>query len=444
MTYNYTLNMQKLARISYYSFWTLLIYMPFHIFLSQWLSTYTGGLEVWKIGKDVALFAASLFTICLVFKQRIGDKPFWWLTGFTAVYAALHLLLWAFNADIYDRSAILGTIYNLRLPLFLLLGYGAALLNPTKFVFSSLVKIVIILGTVVAALGVLQYFLPKDLLVHFGYSLERGVRPAFFIDDHAGLPRIMSTLREPNALGAFLLVPIGALTALLVATRNRNKQLLYGGMFGLQALAVFLTFSRSAWLATALVVALTVGWQFRFGVWALLRRWWPALVVLACLVAAVGFMQRNSTFVKSYITHATPDETNDLDSNDYHWLFIKQGVEGIIDQPLGHGPGTAGLASIQNPKGSFLTENYYVQIGYELGVLGLACFVALNVWIYRHLLRHKNQLTLVLLTTFWGYILTNMLLHTWSNEAVAAQWWLLAGVGIAWSRIAKAPAPKSR
>lgn len=422
--------MQKLARFSYYAFWTLLIYMPFHIFLSQWLSTYTGGLEVWKIGKDVALFAATLFTICLVFWQGKGTKQLTWLLGFTGLYGALHLVLWAFNPDIYDRSAVLGTIYNMRLPLFLLLGYGAALLNPTKFVFSSLIKVVVVLGTVVAVLGILQYFLPTDLLTHFGYSLDRGVRPAFFIDDHPDLPRIMSTLREPNALGAFLLVPIGALTALSIATHQRSKQLLLGGLLGLQLLAVFLTFSRSAWLAAALVVACTVAWQFRLGIWTIIRRWWPALAIAGCLLLVVGYTQRHSQFVESYITHATPDETNDLDSNDYHWLFIKQGVEGIVDQPLGHGPGTAGLASIQNPAGSFLTENYFVQIGYELGLLGLALFAGLNVWVYRHLLRHKNQLTLVLLTTFWGYVLTNMLLHTWANEAVAAQWWLLAGVGL--------------
>lgn len=429
--------MQKLARISYYGFWTLLIYMPFHIFLSQWLSTFTGGLEVWKIGKDVALFACTLFTICLVFKEKKGDKPFWWLAGFAGVYGALHLILWACNADIYDRSAVLGAIYNMRLPLFILLGYGVALLNPTKFVFSSLIRIVVIVGTVVAVLGILQYLLPKDVLTHVGYSLERGVRPAFFIDDHPDLPRIMSTLREPNALGAFLLVPIGALTALLLATRARARQLLYCGMLGVQLCAVFLTFSRSAWLAAALVIALTVGWQFRFGIWTIIRRWWPVLAVAACLLLLVGYTQRHSQFVESYITHATPDETNDLDSNDYHWLFIKQGIEGIVDQPFGHGPGTAGLASIQNPNGSFLTENYYIQIGYELGLMGLALFIALNVWVYRQLLRHKNQLTLVLLTTFWGYVLTNMLLHTWSNEAVAAQWWLLAGATLASARIAQ-------
>ena len=56
-------------RIPAYGFWTLLIYMPFHIFLAQWLSTLTGGLEVWKVGKDILLALLVVFTICLVLQR---------------------------------------------------------------------------------------------------------------------------------------------------------------------------------------------------------------------------------------------------------------------------------------------------------------------------------------------------------------------------------------
>lgn len=427
--------MDKLARISYYGFWALLIYMPFHIFLSQWLSQYTGGLEAWKVGKDVGLAVLALFTICLVLWRKTGDRLFYGLLGFTLLYAAFHGVLWLTNTDIYGRSAILGTIYNMRLPLFALVGYGAVLLNPGKFVFSSLFKVVLGVSSLVAFFGVLQYFLPKDFLTHFGYSLERGVRPAFFIDNHTDFPRIISTLREPNALGAYLLVPLGMLTYLLTVARDRNRQLLLGGLLGLHALAIFLTFSRSAWLAALLVTSLIVGWRFRDGIWTFVKRWWLVLAAACCLLLVFGYSQRHSTFVESYITHATPDETVDLDSNDYHWLFFKWGVEGIVAQPFGHGPGTAGLASIQNPAGSFLTENYYVQIGYELGVLGLACFIWFNVWLYRQLWQRRSKpLAIVLLATFWGYVLTNMLLHTWSNEAVAGGWWLLVGAVLALMR----------
>jgi O-antigen ligase len=195
----------------------------------------------------------------------------------------------------------------------------------------------------------------------------------------------------------------------------------------LQLLAIFLTFSRSGWLGAALALVLVFGWQYRESVLRIVRRFWIAGAVVLLLGTTVAFTQRNTPFVQGYISHTSND--GDLSSNDYHWLFIKQGLEGIVDRPLGHGPGTAGLASIQNPHGSFLTENYYIQIGYEVGILGLAIFIAINSLLYVLLWQRRTELwPAVLLATFWSYVLINMLLHIWSNEAVACQWWLLAGL----------------
>ena len=416
-----------MRRIPYWGVLALLIYMPFHIFLAQSVSLATGGLETWKIAKDVILAGLVVFTICLIVQQKLGDRLFYWLVGLTAIYFGLHLLVWAFNPEIYSRSALLGTIYNTRLFGFLLLGYGATILNPTKFVFSSVLKLVLGVSTIVAFLGIVQYVLPHDILTHLGYSLERGARPAFFIDDNQDFPRIMSTLREPNALGAYLILPFTALTLLFLRSKRR---LIIGGAWLLQGLALFLTFSRSAWLGALLAVCLVVWWQYRQQFKTAVKRWWPMLAMAALILVALGITQRNSQFVNSYITHATPEDVQDLDSNDYHLVFIRRGLEGIANQPLGHGPGTAGIVSIQNPAGSFLTENYYIQIGYEIGLLGLALFIALTAIIYIKIYRRQDYVAAILLASFWAYVLTNMLLHTWSNEAVAAQWWLLAGLAL--------------
>jgi hypothetical protein len=420
-----------LRRVPYWGALALLIYMPLHIFLSQSLSLVTGGLEVWKLAKDVVLVLLVVFAVCLVWQQRVATRGFQWLVALTILYFALHLVLWVANPDLYDRSALLGTIYNVRLPCFVLLGYGATLLNPRLFVFSSIFKIVLGVSTVVAFLGVLQYLLPKDLLTHVGYSLERGTRPAFFIDDNPAWLRIMSTLREPNALGAYLVLPFTALSLLIVRARRNRQRLLLIGAWALHALAILLTFSRSAWLGAALAVLLVVVWQYRR--WMRAHRQLLGIVVTGIiLVIGVGFLGlRHTPFFQQYIVHSDPNEqVADLDSNDYHTLLVRQGLEGIADKPLGHGPGTAGLVSIQNPAGGQLTENYYVQIGYEVGVFGLLLFVGLNVWLYVRLWQRRDQFGLVLCAAFWAYVLINMLLHSWSNEAVAAQWWILTGLAL--------------
>ncbi|HEX9153572.1 MAG TPA: O-antigen ligase family protein [Candidatus Saccharimonadales bacterium] len=423
--------MIKLSRVPYIASLLLLAYMPFHIFLSQSVSLVTGGLEAWKIGKDVFLVLACLFTICLVYAKRKGNRSLSILLGLTFLYGVFHLVLWAFNPDIYGRSAILGVIYNMRLPLFAILGYGSVLLLP-KFVFSSVIKVVLIASTIVAFLGVVQFVLPGDILSHLGYSVDRGVRAAFYIDDNTALPlRIMSTLREPNALGAYLILPATAFGLLALRESNKNRRLVFTGVFVLQSLAILLTFSRSAWLGFGLSLFLVVWWQYNAFVAAFLRRFWSLLATLVVVLSVGVFSVSNTDFFQQYIIHGNSSEqVQDLDSNDYHKLLVKRGLEGIVEKPFGHGPGTAGLASIQNPSGGQLTENYYVQIGYEIGILGVALFCVLNAWIYIKIWSRRDYVALVLCASFWGYVLTNMLLHTWSNEAVAAQWWILAGMAL--------------
>lgn len=440
--------MQHLKRIPYILSLLLLAYMPFHIFLSQSISLATGGLDLWKIGKDVVLIVGTLFIICLVWAQGKGNRAFTSLVLLTSLYGGLHLLLWQLQPDAHDRSSMIGIIYNMRLPLFAILGFGAVLLW-SKFAISSVIRIVVALSTVVAGLGVLQYFLPSDILTHLGYGLERGARAAFFIEDHPDLPRIMSTLREPNALGAYLILPVVAVAATLFRTVDKNKRIILSGVLSLHLLAIFLTFSRSAWLGVVVALGLVTWWRFQEPISNALRRFWPVAVgiVLFCVIGI--FAVRNTVFFQQYIIHSNPQEqVADLDSNDLHIQLIKEGLQGIANEPLGHGPGTAGLASIQNPNGGQLTENYYVQIGYEVGIAGLLLFLLFNVWFYTKIWKLGGSVAIILCTSFWAYVVTNMLLHTWSNEAVAAQWWILAGMAVALSsassrkRVLNAKAPQ--
>ena len=374
----------------------------------------------------------SLFVICSVWASGRATKTFKVLLGISATYGLLHVLLWAIHPDIYRQSAFVGLTYNLRLPAFLMLGYGAALLKPNLLERRTVSKLVLLVAAIVAALGVLQYFLPKDILTHFGYSLERGVKPNFFIDDNPLFPRIMSTLRDPNSLGAYLIMPIALAIAWCLRLQNVRNRIVFGGFVLLAVVAEFLTYSRSALAMALLAIVLVAWWHYREASLRFAKRFWPLLIALVLVVGVLGYTQRHNKQISGVVTHATDKQVGAYDSNDYHIIFIKRGLNGIVHNPFGHGPGTAGLASIQSPKGSFLTENYYIQIGYEVGVLGLALFVALNVLVWKLLWQSRRSLlAIALLASAVAYVGMNMLLHTWSNEAVACQWWLLAGMVIA-------------
>ncbi len=418
--------MEKILRVPYFACIALLVYMPFHIFLSQWLSTFTGGLDVWKVAKDGVLAVAVFFSIVLVYAQDgpKKNKPFWIFAGLSWLYFLLHLFLWQANLATSEKVGLLATAYNCRLLGFALLGWSAAILASRYFTLRQVFKIVIIISSIVCVLGIIQYNLPKDFMQHFGYSLDRGVKPDFFIDDKPDLPRIMSTLRDPNSLGAYLILPITILVGAWL--RKPSGRMLFSGLLLLHGLALFLTFSRSAWLGAFLSAAIIVFWHFKTQAKDIVKKYWPFLLGGIVLLVVAVFLLRDQYIVQNIVFHSD-ENTQMVDSNNLHLDFAQKGIDGITDKPLGHGPGTAGLVSIQTDK-VVLTENYFIQIGYEVGILGLAVLIVLMFIILRELHRKDNFYSRAIVASFVGITFCAMLLHTWSNEAVAAQWWILAGL----------------
>lgn len=406
--------------------------MPFHVFLVQSLSLITGGLSVWKAAKDVFALVITVVTIGLVYWQKKSTKLFNQFLLLAIAYGAIHLLVWAINPNIYKQTAFLGTIYNTRLFGYLLIGMGAALLWPKELKQEKVIKVVLIISTIVCVLGVLQYFLSKDILTHLGYSIERGVKPNFFIDDKPDLPRIMSTLRDPNSLGAYLLIPLTILTLQLFDKQHKKRRMLLAGLLSLHLLALFLTFSRGAWLGAIIAAGLLGFLNFRKQVTKWLLKYWPLAVGGVLLIGSFVLMVKNQYVVQNVLEHSDKStaQKSKLDSNGYHFYFVRRALSGIVHRPVGHGPGTAGIVSIQNPNGGFLTENYYLQIGYEVGVLGLCLFLFTLYLLQLHLRRKLTAgplLETALFITFWSYTIMSLVAHLWTNEAVAVQWWLLAG-----------------
>ena len=419
----------KLRQIPYYASIALLVYMPFHIFLSQWLSTFTGGLDYWKGTKDVVTFALACISLVLVWlyvKQR-EQRLYWEFSLFSAFYFLVHITIYLFNQDTSLSIAALATAYNCRLFGYVIIGWSVALLNPGKLKPEKWVKLVLVVSTVVCLIGILQYVLPKDLMTHFGYSLERGVKPMFYINDDTAFPRIMSTLRDPNSLGAYLLVPIILLIQLISAKSKRTK--LFGGLLAVHLLTLYLSFSRAAWGGLVIAVALLIYIKHKDKFLPILKRFWPVVVVIFLAVVFVGFAARDTRFVRSVVFRI--DDKNpayQLDSDELHAHFVQKGLQGVVEKPLGYGPGTAGIVSIQNKNGGNLTENYYLQIAHEVGVLGLGLFMILLGYMVWLLYGKKTLLSITLITCMGAYVIMALVMHLWSNEAVATQWWLLAGL----------------
>lgn len=423
-----------LERISLYIFYGLLAYMPLHVFLSTIVGVNSDQLELAKIFKDVLL----MFGFCLLFVSSV-NKP-WFrnfisskLTLLIAAYAVLTAGLALLKPTDQDAE-ILGVVYNLRFLLFFLYGWLLCYTFPTDILRRTSLKIVLGVGALVVGFGIVQYlFLPNDALAHLGFTRSNGVLPAFFIDDKPNLERVMSTLRDPNSLGSYLIIIISLIGALYLRIKDRAKKniLVFYGFSSL--LCMYFTFSRSAWIGLLVSSVTFMALLVMTKSLAAKKIVKPIIIVTGILLVVLTglfFTVRHTYFVQNVIFHADRSTVQE-DPNQLRVKFIQESLEGIKNNPIGRGPGIAGLASIKNQaQGVQLNENYYLQIATEVGVVGFILF-AIVVGSVAYVLYIKNRSNLIaigLLASFAGLVFTNLLVHIWSNEAVAHTWWGLAGL----------------
>lgn len=421
-----------LSNLALWVFLGLLAYMPLHILLSTWLGTSLNILDITKILKDVVLVigftAALLASLRMAWLNKLAKDRLVWLIGLYGLLTMAMVVIKPVDTD----AEILAVVYNLRFLLFFL--YAGLLVNlfRSQRLKGCALRATLGVAFIVLVFGFIQYmWLPDNILENFGYARENGVLPVFYIDDKPDFERIMSTLRDPNSLGSYIIIILSIALTYLLNVKNKNLKRALAGFVGLAVICLWFTFSRGAWIG-ALAATVVVFWQ--------LYKRRANIKISGRLVAAVGailvvglaglWLSRETYFVRNIIFHA--DESTVLeDPNQLRLRFWQESIDSAVENPLGYGLGTAGLPSIRNnQQGTVLNENYYLQILHEIGIIGLGLLIAILVVVGSRLyqLSRSDPLALSLLTSFIGLAITNLLVHAWANEAVAYTWWGLAGL----------------
>lgn len=402
--------------------------MPIHAFLSTWLGTMIGPLLVWKSWKEILLAAIIPAVVLYCALHPEAAKAVWGraVNKLIGLYVLLHLLL-SLVSTASTEAVLAGLMMNLR---FLAIFVLVQVIVEAKPKYLEQLKVAVPswflwVGLGLGLLAVLQvYALPRDFLVPFGYDKDATISPYLLVDENPDALRAFATMRGPNTLGAYLLLPIAA--GLYLAYTKRRDVLAWATVI-LGFVAVYLTGSRSAWLGlltTVVVMALLIVPRHHVVRWAK-RLIVPAIV----LVALVGWAAVNVPSVRLAVFHSSPGDSSLTEgSNDKHWEATAQGVQDVVRHPWGSGPGSAGPASFYNSTGTNLSENYYVQIAQEVGLIGLGLFIAINVLVVRSIVRRSGILPAALVASFAGIALINLLLHGWADDPLALTWWALAGL----------------
>lgn len=426
---------KQIPKICLYMFIGLLAYVPLHIFLSTIIGVGLSILEPAKIFKDIIL-CLGLGAIIIVSIKRPWFKK--WIKSpiplLIILYTVITLVIALVRPTDTDAE-ILGFVYNVRFLLFFLYGWILLKYFDATYIRNLAVKTVLGIGVVVVAFGLFQYYLlPDDALTHLGFVRENGVVAAFFIDDKPDLERVMSTIRDPNSLGAYLLIITSIIGAKLLLRQQQAKKWLAVYLFA-TLLCLYLTFSRSAWLGlilsvltSAVLVTQSKSKQAR----KIISVGAVVLIIAGFIGSATLFITRDSYFVQNVIFHA--DETTTEETpNQLRVRFWQESVDGAVSNPIGSGPGSVGVVSSKNDTtGGRLTENYYLQLLGEVGFLGLLLFTAIVLLVVKNLYSRigskNNYIEIALLASLAGISFSGLLNHIWINEAVAYTWWGLAGL----------------
>lgn len=406
----------------------ILFLLVIHAPLTVWLGTiFPDQQTILKAWKEILLILLAVFAVVLITKSKIWHKLIHSPVILLALaYVDLYLIM-ALALGGERVSVVAGLMIDLRFVAVFVLMYALVLLRPQAL---RRVFIVVAAGAAtVIGFGVLQItVLPDNVLSGIGYSKNETIAPYSTIDSNLDYVRINSTLRGPNPLGALAVVYITLALAYLItnyvkASARRKVAILIGSAAG--AAVLFATYSRSAYgaLAASLVVLLVSSNKISkrlliFG--GITVAWAGGLLLLTA----------QSDWFSNVILHEDPESSVVAKSNDEHFQSLETGLTRMVAEPLGHGVGSTGSASLYdtNSDNDSIIENYYFFVAHEAGWLGLALFVGLFGFVMIQLwLRRSDWRASGLFASGVGLALIGILLPVWTDETVAVIWWGLAG-----------------
>lgn len=410
--------------------------MPFHAFLTVWGNSLVGHYTLLRLWKEFLLLISIVGVIYLLLtdsKIRIMTLSRR-LVQLIIVYLIIDFLLGLVALKFHQVNTFslgYGWIVDTRFLLFFLVVWSIAL--RTNKLQTKWLKLILWPATIVVGFGLLEVFvLPKNFLSFFGYG-PHTIMPYETINNNQKYIRILSTLRGANPLGAYLLIPLSALAVLIIRGKRNWFIYLY---FIATCVVLFFSFSRSAWVGAVLSLLTIIIASFPVAKIKKLLIYIGLGTIL--LISITTLLLNNNKYFQNLTYHSQVHSKAPISSDQAHFQALKNGLKSLASDPFGKGPGSAGPASVYNNHPARIAENFYIQIGQEIGWLGLGLFLLINIGVgYILWLGRQNPLALILFASFVGLSFVNMLSHAWADDTLAYVWWGLAGIAI--STLSKSP-----
>ena len=377
---------------------------------------------------DVAL--GALFFVWLV-KLVIGQQDEF-IASPIGLLVALFMLLAVFSFALGLTHSPANTFLLRR---FMEILIGVALFFVTVNTVRSedeavwVTRWVLLAGTGAAAIAVLFYVLPQELTVGILDRMARFDYPGgfgalrFIEDDPNGTMRAIGTAVDPNVLGGMMILVAALLVPQLVAGRPIFPRWLTLVMLATAALALYLTYSRSAWLGLASAVALLAVLKY--------RRLIPLAIGAGLLLLLLPITQEY--MARLLEGFAGQDLATQMRFGEYKDALI------LIERYPLFGVGFTGTPDLDIYLG---VSMLYLIIAENMGVIGLAMFAAVMIGFFvmalrawrRGLTPRMEALLLGYTGAILGALVSGIFDHYWFNMTyphMTVLFWLYVGMATA-------------
>lgn len=411
---------KKLSVISLnFMSWGAAIYLVFLPFLPFFSITFGS----FGTSQGVLLGIIFLWAVYSISNRRIGFE----FDNTNVAFMAIAFLSLAVSILTRPENTVLVLgIKNNIFPILALLVLQLPVGNK-KFLIKNIQWIIIIPGVIVAILAILQStIIPPSFLETIGYRATdfsiNTINPRQTVDGSLKIYRAFSTLSGPNQLGAYLILPFSFVLAYSI-----KKKKWWGLALCLPLLAaMILSFSRSAWLGAiaALIVALILlankKQRVKIAIVSFFVTVFAGLLVL-------GLASQNQRF-QNVIMHGRYFENRIEGSDQQRIESIVNSFSEVISKPFGNGLGSAGPASLKSTK-PLISENWYLQIAYEVGIIGLILYLFAFTSLLRDFYKRiDDPLAVGLFAATAGILVANLFLHTWADSTLSMMMFALYGI----------------
>jgi O-Antigen ligase len=412
-------------------FLIILALLPVHAIISTWAISNFGHADIFKSWKEILVYGMAFPLILWITYKKpqlilgiISKK----INIAVLLFIGLNLIM--FRVSHYGlRSESAGILFNTRFLAFLLFAQVIAGLCNKELVERAAYWLICIGGIIVTIFGFLQMtILPKDLLAHIGYS-KYTILPYYTVSNNTYFIRIISTLRGPNELGAYMVFWFPILLILTMKYWNKEIKYRYAaiGMWIASVFTLYGSGSRSAIVASAISIAVTI---FLLVNKNIKREMIIATLVIGIIGSVMLIAGRHTRFEQVTVFHQDPTVKTATTSNLQHVQSVKDAFNIIRKHPLGLGVGTTNVPSTYGSKG-LTVENYFLDTMVETGIIGGLIFIAICSMLSYELWKNKdNDIAKALLAGLIGVSFVALLLPVWEDETLSMLLWGLAGIVI--------------